>query len=212
MAEVGQQIRRLRDAKGWNQAELAVYAGIGPSGVSQIETGKRNPSAATLQKIAEALGVEISDLFPNVEAPLWSDKVSRAGAFNFREAREELEKYCQRWERRLAEGDLNDQAIDEFLATGVGWIPVLDIALQAEEAMLRAAAEHRQEGDNGNLLKQSEIWQADKRYLNLFSEIAKVLTRKRPELPADLATVETNVVSLQEARERTAGIRKRMVG
>jgi transcriptional regulator with XRE-family HTH domain len=70
MAEVGQQIRRLREGKGWNQAELAVYAGIGPSGVSQIETGKRNPSAATLQKIAEALGVEISDLFPNVEAPL----------------------------------------------------------------------------------------------------------------------------------------------
>jgi len=211
MAEVGQLIRRLREAKGWNQAELAVYAGIGPSGVSQIETGKRNPSVATLQKIAEALSVEISDLFPK-EAPLWSDKTPRAGAFNFREAREELEKYCLHWERRLAEDDLNDQAIDEFLATGVGWIPVLDIALQAEEAMLRAAAEHRQEGDNGNLLKQSEIWQADKRYLNLFSEVAKVLMTKRPELPADLASVETNVVSLQEARERTAGIRKRMVG
>jgi transcriptional regulator with XRE-family HTH domain len=74
MAEVGQQIRRLREAKGWNQAELAVYAGIGPSGVSQIETSKRNPSAATLQKIAEALGVEISDLFPKVEAPLWSEE------------------------------------------------------------------------------------------------------------------------------------------
>ena len=74
MTEVGQQIRRLREAKGWNQAELAVYAGIGPSGVSQIETGKRNPSAATLQKIAEALGVEMSDLFPKVEAPLWSDE------------------------------------------------------------------------------------------------------------------------------------------
>ncbi len=212
MAEVGQQIRRLREAKGWNQAELAVYAGIGPSGVSQIETGKRNPSAATLQKIAEALGVEISELFPKVEAPLWSDKAPASGAFNFREAREELEKYCAHWEWRLSEGNVTDEALNEFVMTGLGWIPVLDIALQAEEVMLMAATGQHREGGNGNLLKKSEIWKADKRYLDLFGEIVKLLAPRRPELSADLASVETNVVSLQEARERTAGIRKRMVG
>jgi transcriptional regulator with XRE-family HTH domain len=43
---------------------------MGTSGISQIETGARNPSAATLSKIAEALGVEVRDLFPLGQAPL----------------------------------------------------------------------------------------------------------------------------------------------
>jgi transcriptional regulator with XRE-family HTH domain len=62
--EIGREIRRLREAKGWSQAKLAGAADMGVSGVSQIETGTRNPSAVTLSKIAEALGVEVRDLFP----------------------------------------------------------------------------------------------------------------------------------------------------
>jgi transcriptional regulator with XRE-family HTH domain len=70
MTELGQEVRRLREEKGWNQAELAVHAGIGVSGLSHIETGKRNPSAVTLQKIAEALSVGVGDLYPKAQAPL----------------------------------------------------------------------------------------------------------------------------------------------
>jgi transcriptional regulator with XRE-family HTH domain len=43
---------------------------MGGSGISQIETGTRNPSVTTLSKIAEALGVEVTDLFPKEQAPL----------------------------------------------------------------------------------------------------------------------------------------------
>jgi transcriptional regulator with XRE-family HTH domain len=67
---VGHEIRRLREAKGWSQAKLAGAADMGVSGVSQIETGARNPSAVTLSKIAEALGVGVADLFPKGQAPL----------------------------------------------------------------------------------------------------------------------------------------------
>lgn len=67
---VGQEIRRRREEKGWSQAKLGVLSGTGPSGISQIETGRRNPSAATLQRIAEALGAEVRDLFPLEQAPL----------------------------------------------------------------------------------------------------------------------------------------------
>src|SRR5215203_295452 len=70
MAEVGAEIRRLREAKGWSGAQLAVYAGMAPSAVSQIETGKRNPNSGSLAKIAKALEVEVRDLFPKVQAPL----------------------------------------------------------------------------------------------------------------------------------------------
>jgi transcriptional regulator with XRE-family HTH domain len=43
---------------------------MGVSGISQIETGARNPSAVTLWKIAGALGVEVGDLFPKAQSPL----------------------------------------------------------------------------------------------------------------------------------------------
>src|SRR5215207_9531912 len=59
-----QEVRRLRKEKGWTQTELAFYSSLAPSVISQIETGKRNPSAGTLTKLAEALGVEVRDLFP----------------------------------------------------------------------------------------------------------------------------------------------------
>jgi transcriptional regulator with XRE-family HTH domain len=68
--EVGREIRRLREARGWSQAKLAGDTGMGVSGISQIETGARNPSAVTLWKIAGALGVEVGDLFPKAQSPL----------------------------------------------------------------------------------------------------------------------------------------------
>ncbi len=70
MTHVGKEIRRLREEKGWSQAKLGVESGLGPSGISQIETGRRNPSAASLQRIAEALGLEVRDLFPLGQLPL----------------------------------------------------------------------------------------------------------------------------------------------
>jgi len=68
--DVGREIRRLRGARGWSQAKLAGDTGMGVSGISQIETGARNPSAVTLWKIAGALGVEVGDLFPKAQSPL----------------------------------------------------------------------------------------------------------------------------------------------
>ena len=70
MSEVGQEIRRLREAKGWSQPKLAVEAGVAVSGGSQIENGKRNPNSSTLMKLAAALDVEVADLFPKAQSPL----------------------------------------------------------------------------------------------------------------------------------------------
>ncbi|MDP9480881.1 MAG: helix-turn-helix domain-containing protein [Actinomycetota bacterium] len=69
-----EEVRRLRLEKGWNQNELAFHADLAPSVISLVETGRREPNAATLRKLASALEVEIPDLFrradsPKVEAP-----------------------------------------------------------------------------------------------------------------------------------------------
>jgi transcriptional regulator with XRE-family HTH domain len=57
------EVRRLRLEKGWSQNELAYHAKLAPSVISLIETGKRDPNATTLRKLAEALEVRIPDLF-----------------------------------------------------------------------------------------------------------------------------------------------------
>ena len=64
MSNVGEEVKRLRQAKGWTQEQLAVYAGSSQPTVNLLEAGKRNPSAATLEKLASALEVEVVDLFP----------------------------------------------------------------------------------------------------------------------------------------------------
>jgi transcriptional regulator with XRE-family HTH domain len=82
---IGPMIQRLREEKGWTQAELGVYAHLGASTVSLLESGKRKASARTLSRLAEALGVEVGDLFPKEEAlrlPLDIDE-SRYDDFKF---------------------------------------------------------------------------------------------------------------------------------
>lgn len=76
--EVGPEIRRIREAKGLSQTKVAASADMSVSGLSQIETGARNPSAVTLTKLAKALEVEVGDLFPKDQAPLpFEDVVQR---------------------------------------------------------------------------------------------------------------------------------------
>jgi transcriptional regulator with XRE-family HTH domain len=67
--DIGSEIRRAREARGWSQAKLAAGADMGVSGISQIETGARNPSVVTLSKIADALGIEVVDLLPKPQTP-----------------------------------------------------------------------------------------------------------------------------------------------
>jgi transcriptional regulator with XRE-family HTH domain len=69
MSGVGEEVKRLRQAKGWTQEQLAVYAGSSQPTVNLLEAGKRNPSAATLEKLARALKVEVVDLFPKPQTP-----------------------------------------------------------------------------------------------------------------------------------------------
>ncbi len=77
--EVGKEIRRIRESKGLSQTKVAAGADMSVSGLSQIETGARNPSAVTLTKLAESLGVEVADLFPKALAPQQLELAEQAG-------------------------------------------------------------------------------------------------------------------------------------
>jgi transcriptional regulator with XRE-family HTH domain len=61
---IGDDVRRRREDLGLTGAQLAARAGMAPSAISQIETGKRMPSFTSVIKLADALGVSVGELFP----------------------------------------------------------------------------------------------------------------------------------------------------
>jgi transcriptional regulator with XRE-family HTH domain len=60
---LGKRIRELGDEKGWSQERLAEAAYLDRSYLAGIESGARNPSVRSLLKIANALKVQVGDLF-----------------------------------------------------------------------------------------------------------------------------------------------------
>ena len=55
-------IRAWREHRGLTVKALAEEAGIAPAYLSQLETGKRAGTVATVKKLADALGVRVDDL------------------------------------------------------------------------------------------------------------------------------------------------------
>jgi transcriptional regulator with XRE-family HTH domain len=56
-------IRRLREAEGLTQEQLAKQADVTQGYIAQLESGlKKNPSLPTLKKLARALGVSVGEL------------------------------------------------------------------------------------------------------------------------------------------------------
>jgi transcriptional regulator with XRE-family HTH domain len=60
---LGRRIRAIRKAKGWTQEQLGSKADISYKFIGEIERGQQNPSFDTLVKIADALEIELFDLF-----------------------------------------------------------------------------------------------------------------------------------------------------
>jgi DNA-binding XRE family transcriptional regulator/quercetin dioxygenase-like cupin family protein len=67
--QIGERIRAERARKGISLRSLARSVGLSPSLISQIETGKCQPSVSTLYAITTALGVSVQDVFGEAGAP-----------------------------------------------------------------------------------------------------------------------------------------------
>lgn len=57
------RLRVLGRRKKWSANDLADFSSVGRGYLSEILSGKKSPTVRTLVKLAEALGVEIADLF-----------------------------------------------------------------------------------------------------------------------------------------------------
>ena len=66
---MGERLRAARAARGLSLRELAGRLAVSPSLISQIETGRSNPSVSTLYAIADELDVSLDELLFNDRRP-----------------------------------------------------------------------------------------------------------------------------------------------
>jgi len=60
---VGRNMRRLRQAHGWSQEELADRSGFHRTYISGIERGIRNPTVTVIDRLARTLEASPAELF-----------------------------------------------------------------------------------------------------------------------------------------------------
>ncbi len=68
LAQVGARLRAARNDRGWTLDELAERAGMSPSTLSRLESGKRQASLELLVPLTRLLGIRLDDLVA-VDAP-----------------------------------------------------------------------------------------------------------------------------------------------
>ncbi len=61
--DVGLRLRELREARSISMRGLATKSGLSANALSMIERGKTSPSVSTLYKLADALGIPITEFF-----------------------------------------------------------------------------------------------------------------------------------------------------
>ena len=70
---IGQRIRNYRTQKGLSQEKLAELAGCHPTYIGQLERGEKNATLESVEKIASAMDIPLSELF---------DKLGKSGSNN----------------------------------------------------------------------------------------------------------------------------------
>ncbi len=61
--DVGNRLRQLRESRKASMRALAQKSGLSANALSMIERGKASPSVSTLYRLADALGVPVTDFF-----------------------------------------------------------------------------------------------------------------------------------------------------
>lgn len=74
---VGRQLRIFRERQGWSLRALADRCGLSINAISRIERGENSPTVSSLQRLAVALNVPITDFF--LEKPQKSALLVKSG-------------------------------------------------------------------------------------------------------------------------------------
>jgi transcriptional regulator with XRE-family HTH domain len=66
--QLGERVRRLREARGWSQERFAHEGGLGRSFAGAIERGEKDVRLSTLLKVARTLGVSLAQLLKGIDS------------------------------------------------------------------------------------------------------------------------------------------------
>jgi transcriptional regulator with XRE-family HTH domain len=78
LANLGRQIRRLRESRRWSLKRLARESGISITAIRKIELGEANPGLLTILAIVDALGEPIDRVIGLARAKSLTVRVTRA--------------------------------------------------------------------------------------------------------------------------------------
>jgi transcriptional regulator with XRE-family HTH domain len=129
------ELREIRLRRGLSQADLSAMTGVAEFTISEIESGKRaNPRPSTLRKLAQGLGVEVTDLYGELDSPLVVAPSSQEKLFNNGVLEEERgaqhlwawKSYLLRrveWCERVLQKSQEDSFINPFISldTAMQW-------------------------------------------------------------------------------------------
>ncbi len=116
-----ERLKALREQRGLSRETLAVGADMSPVTLWRYETGKRSPTVDQLEKLAEVMDVEVGDILPKAQAPLWPGD----GRRDYVPWLEFVNSYADRWEEKIAQEALDLGAVYEFIAIVEDLAPVL---------------------------------------------------------------------------------------
>lgn len=90
-------LRGLRERAALSQEDLAKLAGVSRATVADLEGRKRPARPSTLRKVAQGLGVEVTDLYEEHEVPKTPALPSQATLFNGEAEEERRIAYLRAW-------------------------------------------------------------------------------------------------------------------
>ena len=67
LKRLGERIRQLRAERGWSQEQFADVCGVHRTYMGHLERGEKNVSFSSLTRVANALQINLADLFAGLE-------------------------------------------------------------------------------------------------------------------------------------------------
>ena len=112
--EMGESLREARRGRGLSLRELADRLGVSPSLISQIETGRANPSVSTLYALAAELDVSLDELLFDERRPADTGVAPKrpgavSGSTGIMQPAPPVQRAATRHEIRLASGVVWDR-------------------------------------------------------------------------------------------------------
>ena len=66
--QLGMRIKYLRRKRGMSQLDLSLEANVNKNYICDLENGRRNPSLEILERISDAFGITLEELFKGISS------------------------------------------------------------------------------------------------------------------------------------------------